>query len=65
MEINNTGYTSKREKLTIFLLKNQSATKQCLLLNVNVYYMEFYRNILIEYSLIGIVKPKLTRKNEI
>ena len=27
--------------------------------------MKFYRNFLFEYSLIGIVKPKVTRKNEI
>ena len=44
----------KREKLTIFLLKNPAATKQSL--PSNIYYMEFYRNFLIEYSLMGIVK---------
>ena len=27
--------------------------------------MEFYRNFLFEYSLIGIVKPKFTWRNEI
>ena len=27
--------------------------------------MEFYRNFLFEDSLIGIVKPKVTRRNEI
>ena len=27
--------------------------------------MEFYRNFLFEYSLIGIVKPKFTRRNEL
>ena len=27
--------------------------------------MEFYRNFLFEYSLMGIVKPKFTRRNEI
>ena len=27
--------------------------------------MEFYRKVLIKYSLIGIVKPKFTRRNEI
>ena len=27
--------------------------------------MKFYRNLLFQYSLIGIVKPKFTRRNEI
>ena len=26
--------------------------------------MEFYRNLLFEYSLMGIVKPKFTKRNE-
>ena len=45
----------KREKLTeLFLLKKKlSATKHSP--PSNVYYMEFYRNFLVECSLIGIV----------
>ena len=39
-----------------------SATKHNSPSDVN--YMEFHRNILIEYSLIGILKPKFTRRNE-
>ena len=53
----------KRKKLSIFFIKNPSATKQSP--PSYVYYMEFYRNFLFEYSLIGIVKPKFTRRNEI
>ena len=53
----------KREKFNYFLLKKPSATKHSP--PSNVYYMEFYRNFLFEDSLIGIVKPKVTRRNEI
>ena len=49
IQINNTVYKTNR--------KNSPSS--------NVYYMEFYRNFLIEYSLIGIVKPKFTKRNEI
>ena len=52
----------KRKKLSIFFIKNPSATKQSP--PSYVYYMEFYRNFLFEYSLIGIVKPKFTKRNE-
>ena len=54
--------TSKR-KIINFPLKKASATKHSPL--SNVYYMEIYRNFLFEYSLMGILKPKFTRKNEI
>ena len=47
----------KREKSTIFFFKKPSATKHSP--PSNVYYMEIYRNFLIEYSLIGIVKPQI------
>ena len=46
-----------------FLLKKTSATKHCP--PSYVYYMEYYRNFLFDYSLIGIVKSKFTRRNEI
>ena len=49
IQINNTVYKTNR--------KNSPSS--------NVYYMEFYRNFLIEYSLIGIVKPKFTKRYEI
>ena len=59
IQINDTVYTLFNN----FLLKKKtSATKlspQC-----NVYFMEFYRNVLIEYSLTGNVKPKFTKRNE-
>ena len=47
----------KREKLTIFFFKKTSTTKHSP--PSNVYDMEFYRNYLIEYSLIAIVKSNL------
>ena len=53
----------KREKVLNFLLKKSSATKHSPL--SNVYYMELYRNFLFRYSLMGIVKLKFTRRNEI
>ena len=58
----NSVYTSKEKNLQ-FSSKKPSATKQSP--PSNVYYMEFHRNVLIKYSLIGIVKPKFTRRNEI
>ena len=61
IQMNNTVYTSK-EKNYHFFPKKPSATKHSPL--SNVYYMEFYRNFLSEYSLMGIVKPKFTRRNE-
>ena len=62
IQMNNTVYTSK-EKNYKFSSKNPSATKHsppCY-----VYYIEFHRNFLFEYSLMGILKPKFTRRNEI
>ena len=60
--MNNTVYTSK-EKNYEFSSKKPSATKHSP--PSNVYYIVFCRNFLFQYSLIGIVKPKFTRKNEI
>ena len=62
--MNDIVYSSKQKKYQISLKKNLP------LQNIysppsNVYYMEFYRNFLFEYSLIGIVKLKSTRSNEI
>ena len=62
IQMNNTVYTSK-EKNYQFSSKKPSATKHCP--PSNVYTMEFYCNFLLEYSLMGIVKPKFTRRNEI
>ena len=62
IQMNNTVYTSK-EKNYQFSSKKPSVTKYSP--PSNVYYMEFYRIFLFEYSLTGIVKPKLTRRNEI
>ena len=61
IRINNTVYTSK-EKNYEFSLKKPSATKHSP--PSYVYYMEFYCNFLFEYSLMGIVKFKCTRRNE-
>ena len=52
-----------KEKNYKFSSKKPSATKHSP--PSNVYYMKFYRIFLFEYSLIGIVKPKFTRRNEI
>ena len=60
--MNNTVYISK-EKIMNFLLKKPAATKH--IPPSNGYYMEFYGNFLFQYSLIGIVKHKFTRRNEI
>ena len=60
--MNNTVYTSK-EKNYEFSSKKTSATKHSP--PSNVYYIELYRNFLFQYSWIGIVKPKFTRRNEI
>ena len=62
IQMNNTVYTSKEKNYEISS-KKPSATKHSL--PSNVYYMEFYRNFLFQYSLIGFVKPKLFRRNEI
>ena len=59
--MNNTVYTSK-EKNYEFSSKKLSATKHSP--PSNIYYMAFYSNFLFEYSLIGIVKPKFTKRNE-
>ena len=61
-KMNNTVYISI-EKNYEFSSKKPSATKHSP--PSNVYYMEFYRNFLFQYSLIGIVKPKFTRRNKI
>ena len=52
----------KTEKLSIFFFKKNLPKHSPL---SNVYYMEIYRNFLFEYSLMGILKPKFTRRNEI
>ena len=62
IQMNNTVYTSKEKNMN-FLLKTPSATKHSP--PSTVYYILFYRNFLFQYSLIGIVKPKFTRRNEI
>ena len=62
IQMNNTVYTSK-EKNCEFSSKKPTATKHSP--PSNVYFMEFYRNFLFEYCLIGIVQPKSTRKNKI
>ena len=62
IQMNNTVYTSK-EKNYEFSSKKPSDTKHSP--PSNVYYIVFCRNFLFQYSLIGIVKPKFTRKNEI
>ena len=56
-------FTYENGRIINFLLKKPSATKHSPL--SNVYYMEIYRNFLFEYSLMGILKPKFTRRNEI
>ena len=60
--MNNTVYTSKEKKYE-FSSKKPSATKHSP--PSNVYYIEFYRNFLVQYNLICIVKPKFSRRNEI
>ena len=50
--MNNTVYTSK-EKNYEFSSKKPSATKHSP--PFNVHYIEFYRNFLFQYSLIGIL----------
>ena len=62
IQMNNTVNTSKRENYQLSS-KKPSATKHSPL--SNVYYMEIYRNFLFEYILMGILKPKFTRRNEI
>ena len=62
IQMNNTVYTSK-EKNYEFSSKKPSATKHSP--PSYVYYIDIYRNFLFQYSLIGIVKPKFTRRNEI
>ena len=61
IQINNIVYTSKQKHYQ-FSSKNSSATKNSP--QSNVYYMEFFLNFLFEYSFIGIVKLKFTRRNE-
>ena len=63
IQMNNTVYTSKEKNYDFSSKKKPSATKH----NPpsNVYYIVFYRNFLFQYSLVGIVKPKFTRRNEI
>ena len=62
IQMTNTVYTSK-EKNYKFCYEKPSATKHCP--PSNVYYVEFNRNILFAYSLMGIFKLKFTRRNEI
>ena len=54
IQMNNAVYTSKEKNK--FSSKKPSATKHSS--PFNVYYMEFYRNFLFQYSLIGILKPQ-------
>ena len=56
-------FTHQKRKIMNFLLKKPSDTKHSP--PSNVYYIVFCRNFLFQYSLIGIVKPKFTRRNEI
>ena len=56
-------FTHQKRKINNILLKVPSTTIHSP--QSNVYYMEFYRNFLFEYSLIGIVKLKSTRRDEI
>ena len=60
IQINTSNFTPKEKNWSS---KKTSATKQSP--PSDVYYMEFYRNVLIEYSLIGIVKPTFNRRHEI
>ena len=62
IQMNNTVYTSK-QKNDKFSSKKPSATKHSPL--SNVYFMEFYRNFLFEYSLMSNAKRKFIRRNEI
>ena len=59
--MNTIVYTSKQKHYQ-FSFKNHSATKNSP--HSNVYCMEFFLNFLFEYSFIGIVKLKYTRRNE-
>ena len=52
----------KRETLKMFFEKNFRYKTQS---QSNVYYLKFYRNFIIEYSLSSIVKLKFTRRNVI
>ena len=64
IQMNNTvSHQYGKEKIINFPFKKPSATKHSPL--SNVYYMEIYRNFSFEYSLMGILKPKCTRRNEI
>ena len=56
IQMNNTVYTSKEKNLE-FSSNKPSATKNSP--PSNVYYMEFYRNFLFQYSLIGILNLNL------
>ena len=60
IQMKNTVYTSKEKNK--FSSKKPSAKKHSS--PSNVYYMAFYRNFLFQYILIGILKPKFTRRNE-
>ena len=62
VQLNNAVYTSKGKNYQ-FSSKTSSAIKHSP--PSNVYYIEFYRNFLNEYSLIDIVKTKFTRRIEI
>ena len=53
-------FTHQKRKIK---LKKPSATKHSP--QSNVYYMDFYRIFLLEYSLMGIVKTRYIRKNEL
>ena len=62
IQMNNTVYTSK-EKNYQFSSKKPSATKHSP--QFNVCTLKFLAFFLFEYSIMGIVKYKFTRRNEI
>ena len=55
-------FTHQNKIIINFLLKTLPLQKNSS--KSNVYYMEFFLNFLFEYSFIGIVKLKFTRRNE-
>ena len=61
--MNNTVYTSKEKNDQFSFKKKHSSTNYSP--PSNIYYTEFNRNFLSENSLMGIVKPKFTSRNEI
>ena len=58
-----TLFTCQKEKKLTLFLEQPSATNHCP--PSNVYHMDFYRNFVTEYSLIGMLKPLFTKRYEI